>query len=119
VARALDATTALDLRALSLRYDIWVGRVSMLQHDTPTRRMALGAQPRLDDTLRQVDALVARADPVLAADAAPQARRAALAPCTRSCWRWATRCTSWRCRPRTAPPPTRPSVRLPWQATAA
>ena len=77
--RALDATTALDLRALSLRYEIWVGRVSMLQHDTPTRRMALGAQPRLDDTLRQVDALVARADAVLAGDVAPQARRAALA----------------------------------------
>jgi signal transduction histidine kinase/DNA-binding response OmpR family regulator len=76
--RALDPSTELDLRALSLRYDIWVGRVSMLKHDTPTRRMALMAQPQLDDTLRQVDTLVARADPVLANDATPQARRAAL-----------------------------------------
>ena len=28
--RALVPTSTLDLRALSLRYDIWVGRVSML-----------------------------------------------------------------------------------------
>jgi hypothetical protein len=68
------------------------------------RRMALAAQPRLDDTLRRVDAFVQKPTPCWprAADAA--GRRAALAALhARSCWRWATRSTSWRCRPRTAP----------------
>jgi len=32
-ARALDAGVPLDLRALSLRYDIWVGRVAMLRDE--------------------------------------------------------------------------------------
>ena len=77
--RALDPTLPLDLRALTLRYDIWAGRVSMLKDDTVTRRSALGAYPILDDALARVDAFVRQADGLMAAALPDAARRSALA----------------------------------------
>ena len=78
-ARALDAGVPLDLRALSLRYDIWVGRVAMLRDETSMRRTAMSIAPALDQTLQQIDAFVRAADPVMAAEMPVDARRAALA----------------------------------------
>jgi signal transduction histidine kinase len=78
-ARALDAGVPLDLRALSLRYDIWVGRVAMLRDDTAIRRTAMAIKPSLDDTLKRIDAFVLAADPALMTPMTPDERRAALA----------------------------------------
>ena len=77
--RALDASQPLDLRALALRYDIWVGRVAMLGHDTPARRIMLSVSPDLDRTLKAVDSFVTRADAVVNGDAPDAPRRQALA----------------------------------------
>ena len=76
--RAMDPSIPLDVRALMLRYDIWVGRVSMLKDNTVTRRSAIGAVPHLDETLALVDAFVKRADPLMAAEMPPPARRTVL-----------------------------------------
>jgi two-component system, sensor histidine kinase len=76
---ALDPTRPLDLRALTLRYDIWAGRVAMLKEDTATRRSALGAFPALDDALARVDAFIRQADGLMAAKLPDAARRSALA----------------------------------------
>lgn len=76
--RALDSRLPLDLRALTLRYDILVGRVSMLREHTTIRRLAIDTTPELDQTLAQVDAFVKHADPVLSDPLAPAQRRAAL-----------------------------------------
>jgi signal transduction histidine kinase/CheY-like chemotaxis protein len=78
-ARALDAAVPLDLRALALRYDIWVGRVAMLREDTAMRQTALAVAPGLDATLDQVDAFVRDADRVMNADLSAAERRAELA----------------------------------------
>ena len=77
--RALDPSTALDQRALALRYDIWVGGLVMLRDDTLLRRTALAALPDLDETLRRVDVFVQKTDAVLAASSTDADRRAALA----------------------------------------
>ncbi len=77
--RALDPTLALDLRALSLRYDIWVSRVALLRDDTASRRTAVTISRDLNDTLRRADDFVRRADPLMAPQLAPAARRAGLA----------------------------------------
>jgi len=78
-ARALDAGVPLDLRALSLRYDIWVSRVAMLRDDTAIRRTAVALKPSLDETLQRIDAFVREADPALMTPMTPVERRAALA----------------------------------------
>ena len=77
--RALDPTLPLDLRALALRYEIWVGRIAMLRDDTAIRRVIIRAVPTLDQTLAAVDAFVQLADTALAGDRPPPARRAQLA----------------------------------------
>ena len=77
--RALDPTLKQDLRALSLRYDIWVSRVALLREDTAARRTAMSIRRDLDDTLRRADDFVRRADPLMAPELPPVQRRAALA----------------------------------------
>ncbi|MFT3822199.1 MAG: response regulator [Rubrivivax sp.] len=77
--RALDPTLALDLRALSLRYDIWVSRVALLRDDTAARRTAISVSKDLDDTLRRAEDFVRRADPLMAPELPAAARRAGLA----------------------------------------
>ena len=76
--RALNEAEPLDQRALALRYDIWVGRVSMMREHTSIRRLALDATPGLDKLLSEVEEFVQRADPVVAGPLPPAARRAAL-----------------------------------------
>ena len=76
--RALDPTLPLDLRALSLRYEIWVGRVAMLRDNTAVRRTAIDALTNLDSTLDRIDRFVHDADAALAGEASPEARRSAL-----------------------------------------
>jgi two-component system, sensor histidine kinase len=76
---ALNAAEPLDLRALSLRYEIWVGRVAMLRQSAFARHAAQSALPHFQQTLDQVDAFVKRADAVMDGDPLPAVRRAALA----------------------------------------
>ncbi|MFO1328185.1 MAG: response regulator [Rubrivivax sp.] len=77
--RATDASRTLDLRALTLRYDIWVGRAAMLREDTAMRRTTLAALPQLDETLARINAFIAAADRSFAQDLDAAQRRAALA----------------------------------------
>jgi two-component system, sensor histidine kinase len=77
--RALDTNLPFDQRALTLRYDIWVGRVAMLRHETAMRRTAMNAAPRLDDILMRVDRFVRQADAALADKGSVEDRRHALA----------------------------------------
>ena len=77
--RALDPTLPLDLRALSLRYDIWVSRVALLRDDTAARHTAISIHRDLDDMLRLADDFVRRADPLMAPELPAAARRAGLA----------------------------------------
>jgi two-component system, sensor histidine kinase len=77
--RALDTSLPFDQRALTLRYDIWVGRVAMLRHETAMRRTAMTAAPGLDDILQRVDRFVRQADTALAETGSVEERRHALA----------------------------------------
>jgi signal transduction histidine kinase/CheY-like chemotaxis protein len=78
-ARALDAGVPLDLRALTLRYDIWVGRTAMLRDDTSIRRTAISITQDLDATLADINAFVRAADAVLGVELPEAVRRAELA----------------------------------------
>jgi len=63
--RALDDSLPLDARMLTLRYDIWVGRMTMLREDSALRQLVSGDDATaVAETLRRIDAFVARADPL-------------------------------------------------------
>ena len=63
--RALDESEPLDARMLTLRYEIWVGRIQMLREDTSLRRIVAGTENGLEETLRRIEAFIARADPLV------------------------------------------------------
>ncbi len=78
-ARALDASTEQDLRALTLRYDIWVGRMALLREDTAMRRVVVSDSAALDTLLQGAERFTAEADPVLGGSLPAPLRRARLA----------------------------------------
>ena len=79
-ALAIDANRPLDLAALTLRYEIWLGRIALLREDSEARRIALGVRPTLDADLARVDAFTHEADAALGPPArADAARRTELA----------------------------------------
>ena len=78
-ALALDEGRPLDEAALSLRYEVWLGRVNLLREDTGLRRLALSVRPDLDQTLDAVDRFSRAADAAVNEPMTAARRRTALA----------------------------------------
>ncbi|ODU09936.1 MAG: hypothetical protein ABS84_05605 [Rubrivivax sp. SCN 71-131] len=76
---ALDTGLALDLDALSLRYEIWRGRIGHLREDSESRRVALAVRPDLDVLLAGVETFTRAADVAIGSDLTAPQRRAELA----------------------------------------
>ncbi|HNT39901.1 MAG TPA: response regulator [Rubrivivax sp.] len=78
-ALALDGSRPLDLEALALRYEVWLGRVELLREDSDAYQAAQAVRPGLDEDLGRIGAFMREVDAMMAKPMSDAQRRAELA----------------------------------------